>query len=114
LKLLADENFDNRLLRALARRQSFDITRVQDEGLMEEPDEEVLEWAARNGRVLLSHDGRTIPPLAFARVARGEPMPGVIIVGGKAPFARILDDLVLLVYCSSSDEMADQVKYVPQ
>lgn len=55
LKLLADENFDNTVLRGLFRRNSeLDIVRVQDVGLSGEDDPTVLEWAAQEGRVLFA------------------------------------------------------------
>ena len=47
MKFLADENFDNSIVRGLMRRQpDIDIIRVQDVGLSGEDDPIVLEWAA--------------------------------------------------------------------
>ncbi|MGK7942456.1 MAG: DUF5615 family PIN-like protein [Crocosphaera sp.] len=49
IKLLADENLDNTIIRGLLRRnQDIDIVRVQDIGLSGENDPVVLEWAADN------------------------------------------------------------------
>jgi len=57
IKLLADENLDNTIIRGLLRRNlGVDIVRVQDIGLSGEDDPVVLAWAADEGRVLLSHD----------------------------------------------------------
>jgi predicted nuclease of predicted toxin-antitoxin system len=57
MKFLADENFDNSIVRGLMRRQpDIDIIRVQDVGLSGEDDPIVLEWAAKEGRILLTHD----------------------------------------------------------
>jgi predicted nuclease of predicted toxin-antitoxin system len=57
MKFLADENFDNSIVRGLMRRQpDIDIIRVQDVGLSGEDDPIVLEWAAQEGRILLTHD----------------------------------------------------------
>lgn len=57
LLLVADENFNNDILRGLLRRDpSLDIVRIQDIGLTHAPDPEVLEWAARENPVLLTHD----------------------------------------------------------
>ena len=61
LRLLADENFNNNILRGLLRRNpAIDIARVQDVGLSGADDPVVLEWAAREDRVLLSHDVATV------------------------------------------------------
>jgi hypothetical protein len=51
----ADENFNNDIIRGLLRRKpDVDIVRVQDIGLSGADDPTVLEWAADEGRVLLT------------------------------------------------------------
>jgi hypothetical protein len=55
LRLVADENFNNNIVRGLLRREpDLDIVRVQDVGLSGVDDPTVLEWAAQEGRVLLA------------------------------------------------------------
>ena len=52
LRLAADENFDNDIIRGVLRRDpGVDIVRVQDVGLAGAEDPDVLEWAAREGQV---------------------------------------------------------------
>ncbi|MEH2182134.1 DUF5615 family PIN-like protein [Nostoc sp.] len=47
LKFLADENFDNTVVRRLFRRSpEIDIVRVQDLGLLGKDDPTILDWAA--------------------------------------------------------------------
>ncbi len=47
LRFLADENFDNRFLRALMRQDAdVDVIRVQDTELYQSDDPTILEWAA--------------------------------------------------------------------
>jgi predicted nuclease of predicted toxin-antitoxin system len=56
LRLAADENLNNSIVRGLLRRQpELDIVRIQDVGLSGADDPTVLEWAAQEGRVLLTH-----------------------------------------------------------
>ncbi len=79
MKFLADENFDNTIIRGLLRRQpNIDIVRVQDVGLSGKDDPTVLEWAAQEQRILLTHDVATITRYAYERVVERLPMPGVI------------------------------------
>ena len=86
LLLAADENFNNDILRGLLRRNpGLDIVRVQDVGLRHAPDPIVLEWAAQEGRVLLTHDRNTVTKYAYERVIAGKPMPGVIEVDRLVP-----------------------------
>lgn len=61
IRLAADENFNNDIVRGILRRDStIDIIRIQDAGLTTADDPTVLEWAAQTGRVLLTHDVATI------------------------------------------------------
>ena len=112
--LLADEDFDRLILRGLLLRQpSLDVARVQDLGLAGSPDPEVLERAALEGRVLLTHDFRTMIGFAYARVRRGEAMPGVFAVPQSLATGRAIDDLLILVVCSHEGKWEGQVRYLP-
>ena len=77
MKFAADENFDNDILRGLFRvLPNLDMVRVQDAGLSGVEDPEVLEWCARENRILLTHDVRTITKFAYDRLEAGLAMPG--------------------------------------
>lgn len=59
LRLLADENFNGDVVRALLLRQpDLDVVRVQDVGLAGIADLRILAWAAVNDRIILTHDVR--------------------------------------------------------
>jgi predicted nuclease of predicted toxin-antitoxin system len=71
LRLAADENFNNDIVRGLLRREpGLDIVRIQDVGLSGADDPTVLEWAAQEGRVLLTHDVTTITRYAYGSATR--------------------------------------------
>lgn len=81
LRLLIDEDVHGDIVEGLRRRQlALDLVRVQDVGLRHTPDPIILEWAAHEGRVVVSVDKKTLAPLAWERVARALPMPGVAIL----------------------------------
>lgn len=114
LRLAADENFNNDIVRGLIRRKpDIDIVRVQDAGLSGASDSEVLEWAARHGRVLLTHDVSTLSKYAHERVAAGQSMPGVFEIPTAVAVARAIADLLLIVECSLEGEWQGQVRYLP-
>jgi hypothetical protein len=114
MKLLADENFDGRVIRALRRRcPTVDFVRAIDEGLGEWDDPDLLAWAADHGRILLTHDVSTMVGFAYARVEAGLPMPGVVEAPGSLPIARIVDDLEMFFGASRPDEWEGQVLYLP-
>jgi len=97
----------------LRRQSSLDLLRVQDAGLHSADDPTVLEWAARQGRVLISHDVATITRHAYERVAAGQPMPGVFQVPRSVPLAQAIEDLLLIAECSQPGEWEGQVRYLP-
>jgi hypothetical protein len=114
IKLAVDENFDRHILRALLRRvPELDFRTVQGQAMAAASDIEVLAWAASEGRVLLTHDVRTVTRYAYERVAMGAEMPGVVEVPSLAPMSEVLDDLVLLLSCATVDDLIDQVVYIP-
>lgn len=114
LRLAADENFNSDIVRGLVRRKpDVDIVRVQDVGLSGADDPTILEWAAREGRVVVTHDVSPMSKHAYERVAAGQPMPGVFEVGTSLSVARAIDDLLLIVECSLEGEWEGQVRYLP-
>jgi predicted nuclease of predicted toxin-antitoxin system len=65
LRLAADENLDGRIVRGLQRALAdLDLVRVQDTSLREQVDDSVLEWAEREGRVVVTHDVSTMTAAA--------------------------------------------------
>ena len=105
LKLVADENFNNTIVRGLLRRRpGLDVVRVQDVGLSGADDPTLLEWAANEGRILLTHDVTTITRYAYARVAAGQPMPGVFEIKRGALIGPSIEDVLLLAECSLDKE----------
>jgi hypothetical protein len=114
VRWLADENFNNDITRALLRRRpEFDIVRAVEAGLGGKGDSEVLAWAARENRVVLTHDIRTMAAQAYHRVAAGERMPGVREVRKAVTVASAVDDILLITDCSLPGEWEGQVRYLP-
>ena len=113
LRFLADENFDQRIIRGLlARAPLTDVVTVQDAGLSARRDQELLAWAANQRRVLLTHDVTTMTGYAYERIAGGQPMPGVFAVHQTVAIGQVIDDLVLLAEASYDDEWEGQVRYL--
>jgi hypothetical protein len=114
IRFLADEDFNNDLVRGLLRRcPGTDLVRVQDLGLRGATDDAVLARAALEGRVVLTHDLATLIACAYERVRGGQPMPGIIAVAQTLPARQAIDDLVLIAECSMTADWAEQVRYLP-
>jgi hypothetical protein len=114
LRFAADENFNNDIVRGLLRRHpDLDIVRIQDVGLSGADDASVLDWAARESRVLLTHDVSTLTDCAYQRLTAGWRMPGIFEVSPDLALAVAIEDLLLLAECSFEGEWESQVRYLP-
>ncbi|OCR02889.1 hypothetical protein BCD67_16570 [Oscillatoriales cyanobacterium USR001] len=114
LRFLADENFNNQIIRGILRRKSdVDIVRVQDVGLIEADDPTVLEWAAQNRRVVLTHDVATMIAFAYNRIETGLPMPGLFEVSRRVNIGLAIEEILLLDECSFEGEWEGQVRFLP-
>jgi predicted nuclease of predicted toxin-antitoxin system len=82
-------------------------------GLSGADDPRILEWAAGEDRILLTHDITTMKDFAYARVAAGQPMPGVIVVRKSAAVGQVIEDLLLAVEATTAEEWQAQVRYLP-
>ena len=97
LRLLADENFNNQIVRGILRRRpEIDIVRVQDVDLSETDDRVILEWAAQQGRILLAHDVETMTRHAYERVQAGLEMPGVFEIRRNVSVGLAIEEIILL------------------
>ena len=80
IRFAADENFNWNVVRGIRQQDpSVDILTIQDAGMRGALDEDVLVWAANEGRVLLSHDANTMKAEAEARMRDGRSMCGLIL-----------------------------------
>jgi hypothetical protein len=110
LRLISDHNFNRRILRGLRRRRpTVDLVRAVDVGLSEADDRVLLEWAAAEGRILVTHDVNTIPGFANDRVRAGLPMPGVLLVPKSVAIGQAISDLELAIEAQTADDCKDQV-----
>jgi predicted nuclease of predicted toxin-antitoxin system len=114
LQLLSDENFHGNIVRGLFLREpNLDLVRVQDVGLQEIDDPTILDWAATNDRIVLTHDRSTMPDFAYDRLLRGEAMPDLFVISNKMQIGQAIDELLILANCSEKDEWKGVVLYLP-
>jgi hypothetical protein len=114
LRLAADENLNNGIVRGVLRRATaLDIARVQDAGLCGADDPTVLDWAAAEGRVLLTHDLKTMTRDAYDRVKAGKRMAGIFGIRSDMALALAIEEVLVLAECSHDGEWEGQVRYLP-
>jgi len=114
VRLLFDENFHGDVLRGLLRTYpALDYVRVQDvTQIYGKSDDGVLAWAAQEGRILVSHDYRTIPKAAYSRISNNLPMPGVIMCPDTMPVGETIEYLIVLIGVSDAAEYVNRVSYL--
>ncbi|MEL6604648.1 MAG: DUF5615 family PIN-like protein [Cyanobacteria bacterium J06614_10] len=114
IKFLADENFNNQIVRGVLRQNPIiDIARVQDVGLQGKDDPNVLDWAAKDERIVLTHDVATMITFAYERVQAGLPMPGLFEVRRGIPVGVVIEEIILIAECSLDKEWEGQVRFLP-
>ncbi|MBM3883770.1 MAG: hypothetical protein FJ387_29375 [Verrucomicrobia bacterium] len=112
--LLIDENLNHRILRGLVRSvPHLDYLLATDTGLKGAEDPALLEFAAKAGRVLVTHDIRTIPKHAYERVRARLPMPGVVAIPDDLPIGKAIEDLAIVAECATRAEVQSLVIYFP-
>lgn len=114
LRLVADENFDGRILRALQHQiPGLDVVRTQDTPLEGAADPDLLAWAAAEQRIVITHDLATLVGKAIERVVRGEVMPGVVAVKTGHSIGEAIADLELLILASRPEELDARIVFLP-
>jgi predicted nuclease of predicted toxin-antitoxin system len=114
LRLLADENFHGDILRGLLRIEpKLDILRVQDTPLYQADDAAVLEWAAGEDRILLTHDVQTMTKHAYDRIRAGLPMPGVIEVRDDVSIGQAIEEILTVMLATQPGELANRIIFIP-
>ncbi|MEZ4672530.1 MAG: DUF5615 family PIN-like protein [Anaerolineae bacterium] len=114
MRLLVDENFNGDILRGLMRAEpKLDIRRVQDTKVYQAADEVVLEWAATESCILLTHDVHTMTKHAYDRIRSGLPVPGVIEVRDSLPIGQAIEELLIVLQVSTAQELANRIIYIP-
>ncbi|HEY1375217.1 MAG TPA: DUF5615 family PIN-like protein [Gemmataceae bacterium] len=114
LRLASDADVNEDILSGIfLRRPEFDLVRVKDVGLRTAEDSDVLEWAAAEGRILITQDRNSMTKFAYERIRIGQPMPGVFVIRNEPPFGPLIDEILLIDSCSSQEEWKDRVEVLP-
>jgi hypothetical protein len=81
---------------------------IKTGGLRGEGDPALLELAARQDRILITHDRNTMTRHFSERLNSGKPTPGVFIVPQQeSAIGEIIDSLLLVWMASEPEEMAE-------
>lgn len=109
IRFQADNDLDQRIVVATKRLDPTiefqTATALELHGI---DDSRVLLLAAQQGRVLVSHDRRTLPG-HFQRFTKSQRSPGLIVVSQRLPIGRAAELLHLLWAASDAEEYVNAV-----
>lgn len=115
VRFLADEDLDADIVVGLRSRQpAIDILDVKTAGLRGTKDRDLLDLSAQQGRILITHDQRTMTRHFRDRLAAGESShPGLFVVPQRAAIGGIVESLLLVWMASQAEEWFDRIVCLP-
>lgn len=114
LRLLIDQDLDHDILRGLIRRiPQLDAVTAFEIGMSEATDPQLLTRAAQEGRIIVTHDRKTMPTHAADLMGEGENIAGLFVVPRSMPLHQALEDLELMITCSENEEWMNVIRYLP-
>jgi hypothetical protein len=113
VRFQADADLNQIIVAASLRRApEVDFRTASVAGLERLNDLEVLAVAAREGRVLVTHDSKTMPR-HFAEFVASHTSAGVIVVPQHLAVSAVVDDLLLIWAATEAEEWANRICYLP-
>ena len=114
IRFQADADLRHTFVEAIRVRESaIDFAAAIESNLAGIADARVLEIAARQGRILVTHDRRTMVDHFRARLESGKSSPGVFLVTQSAPIAQVVEAIIMVWAASEPAEWENQVRYLP-
>ena len=113
-RFLADHDLNEHIIDGVLRREpTVEFLRARDVGMSQRPDPEVLEYAASQGLIIVSHDVNTMPGYAVGRMNAGQLVAGLLMVQQTHPIGPIIDALVIISSASEAEEWQGQIVFLP-
>lgn len=114
VRLLADASLHYAIVTGCARREpAIDFRSAQNAKIDGMSDPDVLGIAASQGRILVTHDFRTMPKHFAEFVAAGHSSPGVFLVKQRTPLASVIEELVLIWTASTPEDWTNRIVEIP-
>ena len=103
-RFLADEDLKHAIRDGIVRIEpSVDFLSAESAGLKGLPDPQVLALAAREGRILISHDFESMPR-HFREFASRQETPGVFLIPQRRPIAVAIEWIMEIWAASDAEE----------
>jgi hypothetical protein len=114
VRFQADNDLKFGIVKAVRRREpTIDFVSALEAGLDGVGDPELLDRAAAEGRVLVSHDRRTMIDHFRDHLAAGKSSPGLLIVSQGSSIGDVVEAVLYVWALSDPAELLDQAYYLP-
>ena len=109
---MMDQHVSGPIVRGL-RVRGVDVLTAFEDHAHELPDDELLQRATEQGRVLVSQDDDLLA-IAHQWQEAGRPFAGLVYSHQlNITIGRAIEDLEVLAECSSPEEFANKVQFIP-
>lgn len=113
IKFQADADLNQHIIDAVRRRNpAIDFQTADEAGIRGLPDPDVLAFAANEGRLLVSHDRKTMPT-HFANFVATQESPGVVLLAQRLLLGVAVEELLLIAEASEPIEWVNTIKWLP-
>ena len=113
LPLLTDEDLQGAIVAGLRLHfPALDLVRVQDIELMQTPDPIILEYAASQNRVVVTHDRNTMTAHAQDRTSQGLPMSGLIVLEQFVNIGNAIQEVGTLAEAGEIGDLDGQILFL--
>jgi len=115
IRFQADNDLRRDIVLAVRRQEpAIDFQTAHAAGLDEMDDFAVLLKAAGEGRILVSHDKRTMPKALAAMQLEGVESPGIfLVIPQNAQIQRVSESLILAWAASELEEWQNRITKIP-
>jgi hypothetical protein len=76
-------------------------------------DPELLKWADTAGRILISHDRKSMPGHFQQHMMAGRHSPGVLLIRPGTTVAALVAELALIAHAGNPADYFDQIDFIP-
>lgn len=120
LRYLLDENLRRRLWHAIQQHNRHGVFPVGAVRVGDPPDlplgtldPDILLWAEREGRILVSLDKTTLPGHLAQHLQSGHHSPGILVIQPSGTIVKVMDYLVYAAYAGSLADYEDGITFIP-
>jgi predicted nuclease of predicted toxin-antitoxin system len=113
IRYQADADLNEDIVTGTRRRApEIDFQTSREAQLEKLKDPEVLALAAQLGRILVTHDRRTMPA-HFGKFIETQQSPGLFVIAQRADLLLAIEELILIWTASEAEEYVNSLRTIP-